>query len=273
MKKYCLILASFCYSVFAFAQFEGTITWNCKMEISDPKMKAQMDKAQKEMNSPENQAKMKELEAQMNDPQFKAMMESNPDMKAMIEKQIAMMKSGNTGASMMDNVAPKSMEMKLKGTNSLTKILGGMMESEVLFQGATNKSYTLNRANKTYTTNAAESSTEADKYKITKTEEFTTVLTYKCRKYIVESTEKAQKANIMIWTTIEIKDMTAKQFSKMHLGGKNSSFMDKIEGIPLKMQVLMPNQGNMNMEVNAIKKESLSSSIFEIPTGFVEKKK
>jgi len=273
MKKQSLLLASLCCSVFAFAQFEGTITWNCKMEISDPKMKAQMDKAQKEINSPENQAKMKELETQMNDPQFIAMMESNPDMKAMIEKQIAMMKGGNTAGSMLDNVAPKNMEMKLKGTNSLTKILGGMMESEVLFLGATNKSYTLNRANKTYTTNAAESSTDADKYKITKTEEFATIIGYKSRKYIVETTEKGQKINLAIWATTEIKDMTAKQFSKINVGGKNSSFMNKLEGIPLKMQVVMPNQGSMNMEVSTIKKEALAASIFEIPAGFVEKKK
>lgn len=273
MKKQILLLAGLCCSVFAFAQFEGTVTWNCKMEISDPKMKAQIDKAQKEMNSPENQAKMKELEAQMNDPQFKAMMESNPDMKAMIEKQIAMMKGGNTGGSMMDNVAPKSMEMKLKGSNSLTKILGGMMESEVLSLGAANKSYTLNRANKTYTTNPAENSADADKYKITKTEEFATIIGYKARKYIVETTEKNQKINLSIWATTEIKDMTANQFSKINVGGKNSSFMSKLEGIPLKMQVVMPNQGSMNMEVSAIKKEALAASIFEIPSGFVEKKK
>ena len=273
MKKQLLLLTALCASILAFGQFEGTITWNCKMEISDPKMKAQMDKAQKEMSSPENQAKMKELEAQMNDPQFKAMMESNPDMKAMIEKQIAMMKGGNTGGSMLDNVAPKSMEMKLKGANSLTKILGGMMESEVLVQGAANKSYTLNRANKTYTTNAPENSADADKYKITKTEEFAAIMGYKSRKYIVETLEIGQKINMMVWATTEIKDMSAKQFSKINMGGKSGSFIEKLEGIPMRIQVMLPGQGNMNMEVSAIKKEPLAANIFEIPAGFVEKKK
>jgi len=271
MKKQLLLLAGLYYSIFAFGQFEGTVTWSCKLEISDPKMKAQMDKAQKEMNSPENQTRMKEMEAKMNDPQMKAMMENNPEMKALIEKQMEMMKGGNTGGSLMDKIAPKSIEIKIKGTNSLTKIQGGMMDSEVLSLGSMNKSYTLNRTKKTYTTNSHETNNESDKYKITKTEEFATIIGYKSRKYIVENIEKGQKTNFMVWTTTEIKDMSTKQFSKMNVGGKSGSFIEKLEGIPMKMEVIMPGQGTMNMEVSAIKKEALAASLFELPAGFVEK--
>lgn len=273
MKKQLLLLLSTCCSLLAYGQFEGTILWDCKMEITDPKMKAQMDKAQKEMSSPENQAKMKEMEAKMNDPQMKAMLESNPEMKAMIEKQLAVMKGGNAGGSMIDNMAPKNMEIKIKGVNSLTKIIGGMMESEVLYVGNTNKSYTIDRANKRYTTNPSETANEADKYTVTKTEEFMTILGHKCRKYLVENNEKSQKTNFSVWTTTEIKDMNTKQFSKINMAGKSGSFMEKLEGVPMKIQVIMPGKGSMNMEVSLIKKETIAASVFEIPSGFVEKKK
>lgn len=39
--------------------FEGTIAWSIKAEITDPKMKAQMEQTQKQMSDPANQAKMK----------------------------------------------------------------------------------------------------------------------------------------------------------------------------------------------------------------------
>jgi len=68
--------------------FEGTIKWTMKMEITDPKLKAEMDQAQQKMNDPATQAKMKEFEAQMNDPKMKEMMAANPQMKAQMEKQM-----------------------------------------------------------------------------------------------------------------------------------------------------------------------------------------
>ena len=64
--------------------FEGTIKWTMKMEITDPKMKAEMDQAQQKMNDPATQMKMKEFEEQMKDPEMKAMMDANPQMKAQL---------------------------------------------------------------------------------------------------------------------------------------------------------------------------------------------
>ena len=231
-----------------------------------------MADAQKQMNAPENQAKMKELEAQMNDPKMKAMMESNPEMKAMIEKQMAMMKGGGNG-SVMDGMMPKGMEIKIKGNNSHTMVLGGAMETEVLYLGANDKSYHLDRANKTYTVSEGEKGDGVAKYTITKTEEFANVLGFKCRKYIVETAEHGQKINNFVWTTTEIKDIDVKQMSKMKINGKSGSFMEKLEGVPMKMQMVVPGQGSMNMEVTSVKNESLAASLFQMPAGFTEKKK
>lgn len=70
--------------------FEGTVKFSMKAEITDPKMKAQMEQGMQQLNDPATQAKMKEMQEKMNDPQMKAMMEANPQMKAQIENAMKM---------------------------------------------------------------------------------------------------------------------------------------------------------------------------------------
>ena len=71
MKK--LMTVAFLFVVLqAWTQgFEGTVKWSMKMDITDPKMKAEMEKGQKQMDDPARQAEMKEMEEKMNDPQMK----------------------------------------------------------------------------------------------------------------------------------------------------------------------------------------------------------
>src|SRR5690349_8843934 len=103
--KNLLILLILISATATFGQnFEGTIKWTMKMDITDPAKKAQMEDAQKKMSDPATQAKMKELEAKMKDPQFKAMLESNPQMKAQIEKAMGAVQSGD-----MNSLMPKGM--------------------------------------------------------------------------------------------------------------------------------------------------------------------
>ena len=75
--------------------FEGMMRWTMKMEITDPKAKAQMEEAKKKANDPAAQAQLKELQAKMNDPQFKAMLEANPQMKTQIEATLKMIAGGD----------------------------------------------------------------------------------------------------------------------------------------------------------------------------------
>src|SRR5262249_47645484 len=86
MKKLMMMLLMFATAKVWAQNFEGTIKWSMKMEVTDPELKAKMADGQQKMNDPANQAKMKELQEKMKDPQFKAMMENNPQMKAMMEK-------------------------------------------------------------------------------------------------------------------------------------------------------------------------------------------
>ena len=101
--------------------FEGVMTWKITPQM-DAATKARMDEAQERMNDPATQAQIKEMREKMNDPQFKAMLESNPQMKAQMEQMLKMSEGGADNSYM-----PKNMVVKIKNQNTLTKLEGGIM--------------------------------------------------------------------------------------------------------------------------------------------------
>lgn len=251
--------------------FEGIITWKITSDITDPKVKAQMEEAQKKMSDPATKAQMKEMEEKMNDPQFKAMMEANPQMKAQMEAAIKMMQGGD-----LNSMMPKGFIIKMKNQNVLTAMDGGVMANmETLYLNDKKASYQINRDAKTYSALPDYSAKEVKDpaktdVKVTKTSETTKVLGYTCTKYIVESTAQGHSMQQNFWTTTAIKDFDFKSLANHRMGdGQQSLFYKQIEGVPLKMEMMMP-QGKMVMEVTELKKQSLSSADFAIPAGYKE---
>jgi hypothetical protein len=249
--------------------FEGIVKWSMKMEITDPKMKAEMERAQQKMNDPANQAKMKEMEAKMKDPQMKAMMEANPQMKAQMEKMMKMQAGGGATDAM-----PKGMIMRIKGGNTLSKMDGGMVDGmEILHQKDKNQSVRLDRANKTYTVMSAgnQGGTVAATPKITKTGETATILGYACSKYISEVVEGGVTRTETFWTTLDIKDFDLKSLSHQRMQGGRTMLPEGIEGVPLKIEAATK-EGKMIMEVTEIKREGQSAADFSIPADYKESK-
>jgi len=251
--------------------FEGTVKWSMKMEITDPKTKAEMERAQQKMNDPANQAKMKEMEAKMNDPQMKAMMEANPQMKAQMEKMMKMQAGGGD----MSSVMPKGMTIRIKGGNTLTRMDGGMMDGmEMLHQKDKNQTVKLDRANKTYTImpGGSEGTGNVTMPKVTKTGETMKLLGYTCSKYIVERSEAGMTQSEVFWTTTEIKDFDMKSLSSQRMGqGGRTMLPAGLDGVPLKIEA-SSKEGNMIMEVTEIKREGQSAGDFVIPSDFKEVK-
>jgi hypothetical protein len=266
MKKLLVLVFVLSAMVSKSQNFEGIITWKITSEITDPKLKAQMEEGKKKTDDPETQAKMKEMKEKMNDPQFKAMMDSNPQMKAQMEAALKMAEGGDMGS-----VMPKGYIIKLKNQNMLTTIDGGMMANTAfLYLKDKNEVYSIDRNAKTYTL-LPQHKEDPDKkvdVKVTKTSETTKVLNYTCTKYIAESTTNGRTMEQFFWTTDEIKDMDFKSLAKQRMGsGSQALFYDKVEGVPLKIEVKMP-QGAMIMEVTEIKKQSVPSAEFSIPTDY-----
>jgi hypothetical protein len=76
----------------------------------------------------------------------------------------------------------------------------------------------------------------------------------------------------VFWTTTAIKDLDMKSLAHQRVGNNQQAmFYDKIEGVPLKMEMKQA-QATMIMEVVELKKQSLPSSDFVIPAGFKETK-
>ncbi len=270
MKSLSLLFAIIISSLSVSAQFEGTISMGIKMEITDPKAKADMEKMKQLASSPEAKKQLQQMEAQMNDPKFKEVLDKNPEMKKMIEAQLNAMKGGN-GGNIMENMVPKSIEIKVRNGNSLSVVKGGAFESEILYLKEKGKSFTLDRKNKTYAAEP-EYKNEAETVTVKKTEEFLTLLGHKCRRFVVEVSEKQKVKNTFdVWTTDEINGLTSKDFANLKMSASShKNYFENVEGVALRVLAKMP-QGTMQMDVLSLKKESLPESLFQIPAGFTER--
>jgi hypothetical protein len=274
MKK-SIVLVLMALSLTSFGQsFEGTIKWSIKSEISDPKMKAQLEQGMQQLNDPANQAKIKEMQEKMNDPQMKAMLDANPQMKAQMESAMKMMQGSAAGGNGVTTMMPTGFILKVKGESTLTVLDGGVMPMEVL--QLKDKSYRLDRTNKTYTELAAGGSQQAPQHtnapvRITKTSEKATILNYNCTKYIATITENGKTIDQVYWTTTDIKDFDMKSLAKQRMGKGQPMLYEGIEGMPLKIEMTMP-EAKMVMEVAEIKKEILNLADFSIPADFKQTK-
>lgn len=268
MKKILVFLILLTASKTFAQSFEGTLRWSIKIDITDPKKKAEMEEAKRKLSDPANQAKMKELEAKMNDPQMKAMMENNPQMKVQMEKALAAIKSGD-----MNSMFPTSISVKIKGDDALSKIEGGIMAMETLYIKGKDQTYSLDRKNKTYSVVSKSSKDQAqppgNARKVTRTTETARILDYNCTKYIVESQINGQAVTQNIWATKEIKNIDFKSLAKQSIGREQQIFYEEIEGVPLKVEMKMKDMDVM-MEATTLRNESLSAADFTIPSDFKE---
>lgn len=263
MKIRLVLLLLWLSSAVVAQDFEGVIKWSMKMTITDPKLKAQMEEAEKKMNDPATQAQMKQM---MESPEMKKMMESNPQMKAQME----MMKNMQSGGSMI----PKGMTLKTKGGNALSAMEGGVMAGiETLFLKDKNETYLINREAKTYSVLPKHESSTAGRdpsVTIKKTTETQKILNYTCVKSIVTVTEGAQTVTQVFWTTTELKGLDFKKMADQKMGkGKQAMYYKDLEGVPLKVEMTMP-QGTMLMEVTEIKKQTVPASDLQVPSGFTQ---
>lgn len=265
--------------------FEGTVRWSMTAEISDPAVRAQMSQAQAQLASPEMQAQMEQARAAMNTPEMQAMMKNNPQMRAMIEKQMGALNNlpkpaaGGGGAGGM---FPNKFVCKTKGTRALITVEGGMFPSETLSQGDKGVAYRLDRAQRTYR-RLPTSLPQADEvkaklgtdFKVTATGETAKIIGYSCKRYLVEQSGGAgadprEHQTYTVWATKDIPGLDSKKLEALRVGRESGpNFMTQIDGVPLKIEINTP-QAKLVMQAESITRESLPASLFELPAGFTE---
>lgn len=227
-------------------------------------MKSEMSgSAQANMPQMTDQQK-KDLQEKMNDPKMKEAMEKNPQLKAQME---AMMNSQNGGG--LNSMMPSEMLVRIKGEKTLTKMTGGMMDGmEILYDGTAGKSYTIDQANKTYSEMSGGDmhANQGPDPTVTKTDETTTILGYTCTRYDVTYSEHGNSVTQHIWATKDIPGVDIKALAQQHMGS-GPNFMEKIDGVPLKIEMSSP-QMSMTMEATELKKEAQNAADFTIPSDF-----
>lgn len=268
-------LALTCLVAFAAraADFEGTLKWTLSAEITDPAMKAQMAEAQKQMADP---AKLAQMKAMMDSPQMKAAMEQNPQMKAAMEAQIKMAEDAAAGkgeGDMLTSMMPKSMTVRTKGGKSLVTTEGGAMPMEILSVNEPAAAYWINRKDRSYSKiplEQAEAEAAKVEHKVTKGSRTTKILGYTCQEYLLEMTQQGTQIRGILWATKDIPGLDSKALARASIGGQDAAYLAKIDGVPLKMEMTMP-QMRMVVQASEVTPGKVADSLLAVPAGFTEK--
>ena len=169
----------------------------------------------------------------------------------------------------MTSYMPKAYVVKIKDQNVLTHMEGGIMGNiDVLYLPSKNTTYKINREAKTYSVMSGPDTAKVKDVKITKTSETAKILNYTCTKYTAESTQQGHTIHQIFWATTEIKGLDMKALARQSMGNNQQRmFFEKIDGVPLKIELKDPKFG-MTMEVVEIKKQSLPASDFVVPKDY-----
>jgi hypothetical protein len=237
-------------SVYA-QQFEGTVKWGIKMEFKDSTIQAMVNK--------ENEPKEK--------PKLNGPGNATPVTKKAGEGSARPGQTRPKGPKY-----PKEAIASFKDGNSLTKIIGGMRNHEVLYLKTKDQAYSLDSEQKTYSVvpqkDKREQAGNVPEVKVTKTSERAEILGYQCTKYLAESDRNGRPLTQEIWATTDIPDLDMSSLGKQRMG-KIKWALDKIDGVPLKM-TMKNNEGTFTMQATEIKRESLEDKTFTIPADYKE---
>jgi len=256
MKKlYILILLIQGTFLFSQAQkFEGTISWIVTPDSSDMATRKEMEEVEKVRASAKHRYSLKA-------PEIVEYLQKNPERKAYLESYMLRLA---TKANII-TLFPDRYSVQIKGYNSLTKIKGGIFEgSEILSLKEKNASYRINHYDSTFMVLPA--SDKKGNVEVTKTKNMEKILGYNCTKYIFTITVGETTTENEIWLAPP-KDLNLKQLAQYPHSGFDNSYLEKIDGVPLRMKINM-GQTKFIIEATSIVREKLDDSLFDIPPWY-----
>jgi hypothetical protein len=275
MKKILILILSIAF-IDSYAQtvFEGTMKWEVKAEYADKAKAEELKKNMEAMNSPENQKKLKDLEQQMKDPAFQAQLDNNPAMKMQMEQAMIMMQAmkQSPGIDPLSAMIPKSITIKTKEANYIVQMEGGIAPTlgDILYIKKTNTKYSINNNAKKYSVLPNKKDSSSSKAKVTVTNEYEKIMDYKCRKYVIETTESGKKYTQQVWASKDVKDFDIKCFTDLKIGNNQSGIdFSKIEGVPLKM-VITNETMIISLTALDLSKNVVDPALFIIPKDYKE---
>lgn len=269
----CLVLCGLFVSGLRAAEFEGTVKWNFTTEITDPQLKAKIVETQKQLADP---AKLAQMKAMLANPQMKATLEQNPQMRAAMEAQIKLAEDAiaGKGGDLLTAMMPRAMTIRAKGGKSHLTAEGGAMSTEVITTPEPPSVWLIDRKGRTFSklppNGSAKAAPGTTPYKVVKSASSSKILGYECQEYLVELTKDGRAVRNRLWATTGITGVDGKALVAASFGGEEATYLKEIEGVPLKMELTMP-QIRLSMLAAAVTAGAVSDEEFVVPAGFVEK--
>ncbi|HZY81759.1 MAG TPA: DUF4412 domain-containing protein [Cyclobacteriaceae bacterium] len=264
MKAWLAIVCSLCISIGHAQSFEGTIRWKISLDITNPQVLANIEQTKKEQQDSSSKIKAREIREKMADPEVARKLKADPELKKKMEAMLQVLEGAG-----VDDLLPKSIEVKLKNKNSLTTVSGGPYNNyQVLYKADKDLTYFIRHDEKTYSVIANATTVPTRKFGH-KPEDKIKVLGYTCTKYFkAEMTDDLKSRMTIYWATDELKGIDIQTLAMRHMGKDKSFIYPEIPAFPMKI-VQTLNEGDMTMEVIEINKGKLSPDVFEIPAGYV----
>lgn len=232
--------------------FNGTMAWSARIELTDPQAREQLSMAEEALKNPA----------------LLSMLLDNAQMRGLLEKQLGPI-NANSGAT---SVLPTGFTLQIKGPRALVKTEGGLVSREVLTLADKNTAYTLDRRARTYQrlTEPAAAARSTAKVKVTRTSETASLLGHACRRYLVDTDDGGAKSRFSVWTTTELNAANTAAFKRLQWGESGGAdFLAQVEGVPLKIDATTP-EAKIALLATRITPGALSDALFVLPAGFKE---
>jgi hypothetical protein len=253
MKNFCLLwflgLGFIDFAVCA-EEFSGTMQWSARIDFLDSQVAAQVEMAQ----------------AAAKNPDMLALLLQNAQLRGMLEDKLGPLNTNSGAASFL----PTGFIVTIKGPRALVKTQGGVVFREVLVLADKRLAYSLNRSARTYQKLPAAASVDIStvKTKVTRMQETVTLLGYVCQRYVVETDDAGAKSRFYVWATAGIQGLDAAVIKRLTWSAAiGTDFLDKIEGVPLKIDGTTPD-AKFALAATRINVGAVDGALLALPAGF-----
>lgn len=277
--KYFILLFFYSTIYIAYSQtapFEGTMTWNVSVDISDVNATDTYKKQISKEDNSEIDETILELEQQLNDPEMQYLLLENPTIKNSMQKKLNDLKDIRSANQYNFNNAffPTTLQMHFKNNNSFTRIEDGSiakLTGNIIYLNNEKTTYFIKDGSKTYSsiTDSSVTNTFDHLVSLVRTTDTLIILNYSCIKYTLITEENNQTETSYFWVTSELPAMNNASFRALGFatGNIHHEAFKQVHGIPLRIEYIEKGF-NLKMEVSNITTKLLPDSYFIIPTDY-----
>lgn len=260
------------------APFEGSMTWNVVVEITDVTATDKYKRETLKEDNSEIDETILELEQQLNDPEMQYLLLENPTIKSTMQKKLRDLKEIRSANQYNFNNAffPNSLQMHFKNNNSFTRLEGGSigkLTGNILYLNDNKATYFIKDGTKTYSsiTDSSVTNSHDNLVSLARTTDTLIILNYTCIKYVLITEENNVTETSYFWVTSELPAFNPNAFRALGFAAGNihHEAFKQVHGIPLRVEYI-ENGFRFKMEVSDISVKLLQDNYFSIPVDYAK---